>query len=305
MLLTATAVSSAPLVAHAAQTAPAGTTDEAVEAANIIEDVGAVERMNLSGKMRMLTQRISAASCYAHAGIAKEDSSAMLKAASAELDQIIAGLEKGDESLGIIGEETDRKILRGLEKLNSVWDPLRVDITDILTNGGTDEEVVHLAEELDASLEVAKKLVNVVVNEYADPTAVLQSDALTIDIAGRQRMLAQRISKDICILATGMPYEVAGKQLKAAVKTYESSLNALRTGLPAAGVEAPPSDEIATGLDELLEIWGGVMPTIQTVMDGGSIDEAQQASMFHTMNKLTGKMNVLVGKYTEASKLGL
>ena len=289
-----------------AESAFAKQTDAKVfRVAGLVEDVGASERINYSGKLRMLTQRIAASACYAHADVSKDASSAMLGAATAEFDQIIAALELGDESLGIVGAEKDRAALKDIKEAHVHWDPLHTDIEHIIENGGSDQEVQHLALELEETLEVAKHLVSVLVSEYADPTALLQSNAITIDIAGRQRMLAQRVSKNVCLLATGIRVEGSDKQLEGAVKTYDVSLKALRNGLKNAGVIAPPTDEIATGLDEIIGIWEGIQPVLKTVMAGDTVSSEQKVQVFETMNILTGKMNVLVGKYTEASKLNI
>ena len=76
-----------------------------------VEDVGASERINFSGKLRMLSQRIPAAVCYSNAGVESEKSQEMFESASAEFHTILAALEFGDESLNIKGAEEDRKVL--------------------------------------------------------------------------------------------------------------------------------------------------------------------------------------------------
>ena len=292
-----TAILAAPVLADGAATA--------TEDAALIEDVGGSQRINFAGKLRMLTQRIAASACYDHAGIAVEDSEAMLIAATAEFDQIIAGLEFGDDSLGIHGEEQDRRVLMDIQEAHAHWDPVHSDIDNIVETGGTDEELLHLTTELDITLGVAVELVHDIVAEYADPASLLQSDAITIDIAGRQRMLAQRVSKNVCLLSTGVDVEGADEQLANAVRMYQTSLMALRNGFPDAGVEAPPTEEVAQGLDAIIADWEAVQPIITTVMEGGEISAEDQASIFYAMNSLTGQMNTLVGIYAEESKLGL
>ncbi len=295
----------AALLMGAASFATAEDTAEMVVEAGFIEEVGASERINYSGKLRMLSQRIPAAACYSHAGIETEASAKLLQAATAEFDLILNGLQYGEESLGIIGPEKDRKVLVDLEKMYEHWDSLHVKIAHIVDNGGTDEEVVHIADESHQALDIAKHLVSVLVGEYADPTALLQADALTIDIAGRQRMLAQRISKNVCLISSGFDTERAMKELEGARGIYDASANALRFGMPEAGITATKNAEILAKLDDVLALWADVQPILDSVKAGEDIGETQLATTYNAMNSLTGQMNKIVGMYNDDSKLGL
>lgn len=273
--------------------------------AGFVEDVGASERINFSGKLRMLSQRIPAAACYAHAGIETEKASELLKAATAEYDLIINGLEFGEPKLGIIGAEQDRHVLIDIQKLHTFWDPLHAEIEDITATGGTDDEVVHIANESHELLNVAKHLVSVLVGEYSDPTALLQADAMTIDIAGRQRMLAQRISKNVCLIASGFDVERARKELEGARGVYDASAKALRFGMPEAGINATRHEDILSALDSVLALWADVQPVLDLAASGTTLDSEQLAITYNSMNSLTGQMNTIVGMYNDASKLGL
>lgn len=284
---------------------PAHAETASVVQTGFIEDIGASERINYSGKLRMLSQRIPAAACFAHAGVEQEKSTKLLVAATAEFDQIINGLENGDPTLNMIGVEDDRKILIGLKKLNEVWDPLHVEVKDIAETGGTDEEVIHIADVSVGMLKIAKKLVSVISGEYTDPTALQQDDALTIDIAGRQRMLAQRISKNVCLATSGFNTDAAIGEMTAARETYDASVHALRNGMVDAGIKATDNEVILAGLDEIIGLWDGVQPILSSVAAGEDISDDHRGEIYNTMNMLTGKMNTLVGIYNDDSKLNL
>lgn len=279
--------------------------DTKIVKTGFIEDAGGSERINYSGKLRMLSQRIPAAACFAHAGVETEKSAELLVAATSEFDLIINGLEFGEPKLNMKGEETDRKILIGLKKLNELWNPLHAEIADIHDTGGTDEEVVHIAEVSAPMLNVAKKLVSVISGEYADPTALLQTDAMTIDIAGRQRMLAQRISKNVCLATSGFSKDAAIAEMAGARDMYDASVRALRFGMPDAGINATENETILAGLDDVLALWEGVQPILTSVAAGEDISGEHRAHIYNSMNQLTGKMNTLVGMYNDDSKLGL
>lgn len=270
-----------------------------------IEDIGGSQRIDFSGKLRMLSQRIVAAGCNYAVGIDAENSGAVLRATSAEFQRIVDALEFGDPDLGIIGPEERRRTLVGIRKLRELWDPTNATAQRIAQGDRSPETVQLLANQSAPLLEMAKLLVSEISAEYSDPTALLQADALVIDIAGRQRMLAQRMSKNVCLASTGINRDTATAELAGAAQMFEVSLMALRHGMADTGIKEPPNEEIATGLDVVIEDWNGLKPIVSEIANGQTIDEEQRAIMFNRSLIMTGNMNSVVGLYSEASKLGL
>lgn len=276
-----------------------------VQDVQFLEDTGASNRIDLSGKLRMLSQRIPAAACNLAAGIDADTSAAVLNSAAAEFEQIVNALEFGDESLGIIGVEERRKTLVGLRKLREAWVPMFGGAQRIAGGEGSADLITGIADESAEVLRIAKLLVSEISGQYSNPTAVLQIDALTIDIAGRQRMLSQRISKNICLIASGVNVDVAMAELDGAAQTFETSLNALLNGMPDAGIKAPPSTEVADGLQVVVADWADLKPTVARVLASETLDAEQRAAAFNGANRMTGDMNKVVGMYSQASKQDL
>lgn len=279
--------------------------ESAIVPAQFLEDVGASERINLSGKLRMLSQRIPAAACNEHAGIAVEQSKAVLHGAREEFDTIIAALEFGNDDLNIIGEEDRRKTLAAIAALHAAYDPLHGALDDIEITGGTDEEVLLVAENNMDVLDAAKLLVSELSGQYADPTALLQSDALTIDIAGRQRMLTQKMSKEVCLVMSDIYADASLEVLYGTINTFETALNALQFGMENAGISPAPTDEIEAGLARVQADWAEVSSLVKEVAAGGTIDNEARALVFTGLNTTMANMNAVVGLYSENSKLGL
>ena len=65
--------------------------------ASFVEDTGASQRIDLSGKLRMLSQRIPAAACALKAGVAPDESRALLDNSLGEFEAILAALEFGND----------------------------------------------------------------------------------------------------------------------------------------------------------------------------------------------------------------
>lgn len=80
-----------------------------------------------------------------------------------------------------------------------------------------------------------------------------KKDAYMINIAGKQRMLTQNISKRILELNTNDSEEF--ESLDQALREYESSLMNLSEGNQLFGMYAPPSPKIERQLEEVRKLW--------------------------------------------------
>ena len=128
---------------------------------------------------------------------------------------------------------------------------------------------------------------------------------MVIDVAGRQRMLAQRMSKNTCPVASGFNVETAQTELATASEICDASLKALYFGMPDVGISGPPSSMIKKNSGNILTRWQDLQPLLQTAIETSALDTEQLEIMFTGANALTGEMNTVDGMYSDASKLGL
>lgn len=274
-----------------------------IDAAALLRDFGSAERIQRSGSLRMLSQRISATLCNRVAGVKVADADKYLARSVRDYRRILKGLQHGDDGLGLYGPEKDRTVLRDIAKLNALWAPL----DGMFVKGGNDtltkEHVLEVAQTAPNMLSASKELLGFVVAEYSDPSQMLQSDAVLLQIAERQRMLEQIVANTTCMIGDGINVDEARQQLKDAIPQYEASLSALRTGMPEAGVAAPPTRAIELWLEDVSDRWAAVRPTLDLIVETGQVSSRDRTTVFEEMNKLTWMMNVTVGQYTEASKL--
>ena len=264
------------LPAHAAQEVEV----KPVDLTQFIEDVGGAERINFSGKLRMLSQRIPAAACNLTAGVDPENSRAVLKSATLEFEKIIYALEHGDETLGIHGPEKRRKTLAAIAALHADWDIVDQDAHAMYESEANPELNEDIAAHDIALLEEAKLLASEINGQYSDPTAVVQADALRIDIAGRQRMLTQKMSKEACYILSGINVEVYKKAINGTANMFDVSLEALRHGMPEAGIKASDDASINAGLDKVASHWNSLKGYLAELEAGNEWD-METLSLIH------------------------
>ncbi len=268
------------------------------------QEIGASERINFSGKLRMLSQRVVASSCNAAAGIAPGTSEKALHDATAEFNKIIKALEFGDPELGIRGEEKRKKTIRRIGMLYALWGPMVVELDAVEHHEMAEEIIPTIADESGPLLEMAKLLTSDLSAQYSDPHSLVQANAMLVDISGRQRMLAQRMSKNVCLLASGFNLETAKPELEKTADIFEASLFALRNGMQSVGINPPPNRAIAEGLDVVVNDWNALKPFVAAALAGEPLSDADRELVFLGMNQMTGNMNKVVGMYSDASKHG-
>ncbi|MEL6641313.1 MAG: type IV pili methyl-accepting chemotaxis transducer N-terminal domain-containing protein, partial [Pseudomonadota bacterium] len=269
----------------------------------IVNDIGATERVNFAGKLRMLSQRVAAAACNYAAGVDTQSNLDILLASQSEFQKITRGLEFGDADLRIVGEESRSRTVHAIQRLNDEWANVSLAI-DKTVQG--DDLAGNVALITDRNMDVlghAKLLASEIAGQYSDPAAMLLSDAMLIDISGRQRMLTQKMSKETCLAWNGDA--AAAEALPATMQTFEVSLLALRDGLPAAGINAAPTEDIHTGLEAIYQEWTDLKPQLEAAAQGVAADDATRSAVTTRLNVMLKDMNAVVGLYTIFGKTGL
>jgi methyl-accepting chemotaxis protein len=142
-----------------------------------------------------------------------------------------------------------------------------------------------------------------------------EADSLQINLAGRQRMLSQRLAKEALLLKTASEDpETAAKaraSLKSTVGVFDSTLTALRTGGTAPGndnqpvtlppVKGPALQQAAT---ECLTAWAPVSTALAPVLSGNATPEQTRSAISNVLDAsgdLLKTSNALTGALQEAS----
>jgi hypothetical protein len=266
----------------------------AIPANDSVED-----RIALSGKLRMLSQRIPSAACHLVSGVDPEGSVKLLSGSITEFERILDGLEFGDSDLNINSAETRRMTVTMIHETREVWKSFKVAVDAVLQGNNTKENLQIVLDQNLAVLGSAQSLVSELVEQYSNSPNAVQAELFLVDIAGRQRMLTQKMSKESCMLASDTGTADTLNDLQSTMQVFESSLDALRFGLPELGIRKPPTDEISVGLNEILDQWTTVKPILDAILTGSNLNSDAQIQKFHGLNEIMTKMDQVVQMYIE------
>ncbi len=230
-----------------------------------------VKLIDVAGKQRMLSQRIAKDYLYAGEKVAVSKAKRQMKASMKEMEAIHKQL------VDSINDPEIQNLLAfvqlSIEDFKSTAnEPYSLDNAQL---------IIDLSESM---LEGSQY----VVNSLKKKAKVKESE--TVEMAGKQRMLAQRIAKYYIAYQAGIKDKNTVDQMKAAVKAFSEAHKALM-----ANPENTP--EINRKLHDIDRLWKIVYKFYLNIEKGGL-----PLIVFNTTDDITKKMNQITAMYVDLYK---
>ena len=226
-----------------------------VSQTSLAADVDYSKVINLSGKQRMLTQKMSKEALLVALDVNKDENLANLKATRDLFDKTLKGLRHGDAGLGLPATKKP-KILASLDEVDGLWSGLDPAIGKITASGVVDDAQISTVASQNVPL---LKVMNKTVKLYeASASAGDMNEALAaaINLSGRQRMLTQKMSKEFLLVAKGHEVDANKASLAKTIVLFDTTLRGLIDGDEAQGLSPAPTEEIAAQLKKVKGMWG-------------------------------------------------
>ncbi|WP_333713008.1 type IV pili methyl-accepting chemotaxis transducer N-terminal domain-containing protein [Yoonia sp.] len=262
---------------------------------------GGKARVSRSGSLRSLTEVVASASCRLNGQIDPAQSQADLAKAKDDFSAIISGLINGNPLLGMPGAERSPRMLSSLEATANLWAPLEAAAERLVAGTGSAADADLILSSHATLFSQTEQTAADVAGRYADPQALLQSDATVINFAIRQLALAHRMTRTMCELATGTGSDATVQELTETVDFFDRTLIALRDGFPAAGINPPPTDTISESLNETYSLWRANRAIYDNAIGGGQPSAADVASSAALTAELSVAMTNVVTLYLIAT----
>jgi hypothetical protein len=209
------------------------------------QEVGTI--INLSGKQRMLTQKMSKEALLIGKGIDVKKNREVLKATIALFDKTLKGLIQGDKDLKLPKTE-DKKIIKELQSITSLWKEFKVFI-DRVASGNFQRTALKAIEMGNIPL---LKSMNHVVNMYEKKyTSQLSAKtATTINLAGKERMLIQKMTKELLLIAHHLESNTYMSSLKEGGDFFKDTLVELIQDK-----DAMKNPQVIKEIQEIKKLW--------------------------------------------------
>ncbi|SFV50898.1 Nitric oxide-responding transcriptional regulator Dnr (Crp/Fnr family) [hydrothermal vent metagenome] len=243
--------------------------------------------INLAGKQRMLTQKMSKEALFIAKGINVEANTKALKKTAELFDKTLKGLVDGDEGLKL-PKTTDKDILAQLAKVSELWASMKKSI-DAVAGGKADKATLEAISKENLPL---LKNMNEAVQMYAKASGSKLSPemAKTINRAGKQRMLTQKMTKELLLVANGIDADANKENAKKTGELFESTLKDL--------TDKCKNEEIKTQLGVVAKLWADYKDIIvKADTSDASLKKAEEMNI-----PLLKNMNKAVKMYEASAK---
>ena len=235
--------------------------------------------INLAGKQRMLSQRIAKEAIMVANEVTSESS---LNTSMAEFEKAHHALVEGNSELNISAVE-DAASKELLATVDEQWQSYQRTISSYI-NFPNDADLQSLEEQSMALLSNMHQVVTLQVDNAANASAVGKRLANTINIAGKQRMLSQRMAKEAMMVA----YKIEPKDILLATEAeFDKAHKALLNGNEAMGVEKitdPAIREQLAVVDKLWQEYKQGMDSYINASSAASLGDIQNASLIVLKN---------------------
>ena len=255
--------------------------------------------LNLSGRQRMLSQKMTKEYLMVANGIDvdnnKKSCLGTIKLFDASLNQLI----NGDEDFDVPTPPND-DIKTQLGTVKGLWTEFKGIIEPACTTGDKTADVLSkIAEKNVPLLKNMHKAVGMY--EAASSSAGLKSGGKVINVAGRQRMLSQRMTKEVLLITIKQDLEGNVEKLQSSRDLFDASLNNLINGNDDEGISAPANDNIKNQLLVVKKLWTPFKVAIDKVIADKKADADGLNTISTTNVPLLKEMNKAVSMYEAAS----
>jgi len=253
--------------------------------------------INLAGKQRMLTQKMSKEALLIKLGIDVDKNSQNLKKTSNLFDKTLKGLENGDKTLGLVATK-DANIQQHLKGIDKQWQLFYKNVKKIYSKSNDKSAYEYIKNN---NLPILKNM-NEVVGMYTklgNKGGNKLKMANDINLAGKQRMLTQMIAKDILMYQANLDAKDKLKSLTNSVKLFDKTLAGLYDGDKELNIVGTKLPKIRKQLDIVKSDWNKAKELIPKVIKNKN-DKELTKKVISELDITKIDMNKAVGLYAKS-----
>ena len=205
------------------------------------------KQTNIAGKQRMLTQRMTKLALLINEDIKREKNIKKLNKAIKHYSDNLEALQSDNP-----------KIHQQLETIQKLWSPFLKNIENIIQNKEEKKSLQYLIENNIKLLQSSNKLVTIYENSKEDLNYLDKAELDIVNLAGRQRMLLEKMSKEkILLFKEKSEYK---KELSSSINDFDQALQQLRKGDKEKHFPKVTNPKLIKKLNVIEPLWAELKP---------------------------------------------
>jgi hypothetical protein len=208
-------------------------------------------------------------------------------------------LMNGSAEIGLAAE-SDQEVLSATQMANRLavqYGAAIDDLTAAYPAGPVQEKLAKLYELNLPVLIAINDAVELLESKHEDGHLIRPGLANAINVSGRQRMLSQKMSKELCIIASGFRAQETRAHMLGTIALFTSSLEELKKKLAAMQLAQKEEAGIRAQLAEIERHWQGLGPIFQRVSEGATPSDAEVKAVAAANKSLLFELNRAVELY--------
>lgn len=227
--------------------------DDLMDGSNAIK-----KRINTSGRQRMLTQRITKLSLLISLNIDKKRSQKKLIEFAKLYNDTLSKFKEGNSEFNF-SKEDNAKINKQISVVDKLWKEF-FDKIKIIDSGKDKEDKAlnYIISNNESLLKESNRLVSLYEKGNKSQNYIEKAMVKIINLAGRQRMLTQKMTKEKLLCVKGdKKYK---ESIIKTIKLFDDSLNTLINGDTKQNIPKPSNKKIKEQLTKVKTLWDELKP---------------------------------------------
>ncbi len=253
--------------------------------------------INIAGRQRMLTQKMSKELLMVHLGINTNTNAENLAKTTTLFENSFQDILRGNKKLKI-ARVTDQKAFKDLMDVLAIWSNFSILNQHVSEHKKAHRGHVAITDFFNLPLLKTSNIAVQSIAKSAGKSGISPKLANTINLAGRQRMLSQKMSKEFLFILSDYKPDHFRSELKKTYTLFNTTLANLQNGNRAQNILAPTSEALTAQLAKVSNIWSNFKQPIATAINGENISTAQKNIIINQNLTLLKEMNKAVQLYT-------
>ncbi len=223
----------------------------------VAEELGVINRqmgvvINLAGRQRMLTQKMSKEILLIYHAIDVEKNRTNLAGSALMFAKTLKGLINGDKSLHL-NPTHDKDILEQMNVVSALWLGFSKNVLPVIK--GRKVDLPYIERVAKENLPLLREMNKAVYMYEKAAGSDLNDLAAVVNLSGRQRMLTQKMAKEYLLIAAHVREKENKENLEKTIALFDRTLKGLRDGDPSQGLSKTTEPLVLKQLAVVDKLW--------------------------------------------------